>query len=61
MTVSVTVKVVAERSVAGTRLMVYIGVDEARLELSGILWTSHETSAEVVRRLEGKPDPPPGA
>lgn len=49
---TITVKVVVERAIAGDRLMVYVGMNEARLELSGILWVDHADSAEIVRRLE---------
>jgi hypothetical protein len=53
--VTVIVKVVTERVIAGDRLMIYIGASESRLEIAGILWVDHAVSAEIVRRLEEKP------
>lgn len=51
---NVTVKVFAERTVAGDQLLVYVGPAPERLELAGILWVNHETSAEIVSRLEDR-------
>ena len=51
---TVTVKVVAERMIAGDRLMIYVGTSESRLEIAGILWVDHSISSEIVNRLEGR-------
>jgi hypothetical protein len=52
----VIVRVSIEHTPAGDRLSVYTGRDEENLRLAGIPWANREHSAEMVKRLEARPD-----